>query len=134
MFILRKNWLKYRKNKYYFHNYIFRKFEIVCFAALLHGVERNTFLNFDSVNDSLKSKTWNSWKRMHCNEESRRTRGNGTSRSRMQEWQGRKKWQRAPSDTSRWESESETSARTVAFSVYTPTSSWAMVVECILFP
>ena len=88
MFISGKNWLKYREKKYYFHNYIFRKFEIVvCFAPLLHGVERNTFLNFDLINDSLKSKTWNSWKRIHCNEEARRIRGNGTSRSRMQEWQ-----------------------------------------------
>ena len=91
MFILVKNWLKYRKKKYYFHNYIFCEFEIVvCFAPLLHGVEKNTFLNFDSINDSLKSKTWNSWKRMHCNEEARRIRGNGTSCSCMQEWRGNK--------------------------------------------
>ena len=91
MFILGKNWLKYRKKKYYFHNYIFCKFEIVvCFAPLLHRVEKNTFLNFDSITDSLKSKTWNSWKRIHCNEEARRIRGNGTSRSRMQEWRGKK--------------------------------------------
>ena len=91
MFILGRNWLKYRKKKYYFHNYIFCKFEIVVyFAPLLHGVERNTFLNFDSINDSLKSKTWNNWKRMHCNEEARRIRGNGTSRCRMQEWRGKK--------------------------------------------
>ena len=91
MFILGKNWLKYRKKKYYFHNYIFCKFEIVvCFAPLFHGVEKNTFLNFDSINDSLKSKTWNRWKRMLCNEEARRIRGNGTSRSRMQEWRGKK--------------------------------------------
>ena len=90
MFILGKNWLKYRKKKYYFHNYIFRKFEIVvCFATLLHGVERNPFLNFVR----LKSKTCNSWKRMQCNEEARRIRairGNGTSRSRMQDRRGRK--------------------------------------------
>ena len=44
-----------KKEAYYFHNYIFRKFEIVvCFAPLLHGVERNIFLNFDSINESLR--------------------------------------------------------------------------------
>ena len=91
MFILEKNVLKYRKKKYSC-NYIFRKFEIVvCFALLLYGVERNTFLKFDSINDSLKSKTWNSYKRMHCNEEARRIRGNGTSCSCMRERWGRKK-------------------------------------------
>ena len=77
--------------KFKVDKYIFCKFEIVvCFAPLLHGVQKNTFLNFDSIKDSLKSKTWNSWKRMHCNEEARRIRGNGTTRSRMQEWRGKK--------------------------------------------
>ena len=52
---------KISKKKFFFHNYIFRKFKIVvCFAPLLDGVETNIFLNFDSINDSLKSKTWNS--------------------------------------------------------------------------
>ena len=96
MFILGKNWLKYRKKKYYFHKYIFRKFEIVvCFPPLLYGVEKNTFLNFDSINKTtawnLKLGTWNSWKRMHCNEEARRIMGKGTSRFRMRERRGRKK-------------------------------------------
>ena len=46
---------KYWKKKYYFFNYIFRKFEIVvCFPPLLHGVEKNTILNFVSIIDSVK--------------------------------------------------------------------------------
>ena len=73
MFTLGKNLLKYRENNYYFCNYIFRKFEIiVCFAPVSYGVERNTFLNFDSIIDSVKSKTWNTWRRKDCNEEAKR--------------------------------------------------------------
>ena len=84
--------------KYYFHNYIFRKFEIVaCFAPLLHGVERNTFFNFDSISDSLKSKTWNSWKRMHCNEKARRIHGKRNESFSHARVTRKEKWQRAPS-------------------------------------
>ena len=49
---------KYWKKNCYFFNYILRKFQIViCFAPLLHGVERNTILHFDwnSKTDSMKS-------------------------------------------------------------------------------
>ena len=78
--------------KYYFYKYKFRKFEIVvCFASLLYGVKRNELLIFDSITDSVKSKTWNSRKRKHCSEEARRIMGNRTSRSRMRERQGRRK-------------------------------------------
>ena len=48
---------KILEKKCYFLNNIFRKFEIVVyFALLLHGVERNTILNFDSKTESVKSK------------------------------------------------------------------------------
>ena len=66
-----ENLLKYGKQKYYFCNkiisekryfcnYIFRKFKMIVYSApLLYEVERNTFLNFDSITDRVKSKTWN---------------------------------------------------------------------------
>ena len=85
MFISGRLCPKYHKKKCYFFNNIFCKFKIVvCFAPLLHGVERNTILNFDSITDSVKSE--NIWKRKHYKEEAGR---NGTSCSRVLKQQRR---------------------------------------------
>ena len=90
MFIARRFFPKSRKEKYYFFKYMFNKFEIfVCLAPLLHEVKRNTILNFNSITDSVKSE--NTWKRTHCNDDAKRIRRSGTSRSRVRKPQGRNK-------------------------------------------
>ena len=78
MFILGRFFSKYWKKSDFLNN-IFRKFEIVvCFALLLHGVERNTILNFDSITEA-----WNLKIALHGgSEENRRIRRSDESFSR----------------------------------------------------
>ena len=60
----RQIFFQYIGKKCCFLKNIFHKFEIfVCFASLLHGVERNTILNFDSITESVKSKNSIAWRK-----------------------------------------------------------------------
>ena len=54
---------KMSEKKCCFLNNIFHKFEnVVCFAPLLHGVEKNTILNSDRT-DIMKSKNSIAWRK-----------------------------------------------------------------------